>query len=68
MHTDAFRPGERVTIIDDLLATGGTAGAAARLIQNAGGEVVQAQFLIELGFLNGRAALGAVPVKPILVY
>jgi len=68
VHTDAFRPGERVTIIDDLLATGGTAGAAARLIQNAGGEVVQAQFLIELGFLNGRAALGAVPVKPILVY
>jgi len=68
VHTDAFQPGERVALIDDLLATGGTASAAARLIEKAGGEVVQAQFLIELGFLNGRSALGAVPVKAILVY
>ncbi len=68
VHTDAFQPGERVTLIDDLLATGGTAAAAAKLIAKAGGEVVQAQFLIELGFLNGRTAMGRVPVKAILMY
>jgi adenine phosphoribosyltransferase len=68
VHMDAFRPGERVSLIDDLLATGGTAAAAAHLITKAGGRVVQVQFLIELGFLNGRAALGDIPVKPILIY
>jgi len=68
VHTDAFQPGERVTLIDDLLATGGTAAAAVQLIRQAGGTVVQAQFLIELSFLPGRAALGDVPVKPLIVY
>lgn len=68
VHTDAFEPGERVSLIDDLLATGGTASAAAKLIEKAGGNVVQAQFLIELGFLEGRAALAPVPAKSILVY
>lgn len=68
VHTDAFVPGERVTLIDDLLATGGTAAAAASLITKAGGIVVQAQFLIELSFLNGRAALGDFPIKPLIVY
>jgi adenine phosphoribosyltransferase len=68
VHTDAFRPGERVAVIDDLLATGGTAAAAVKLIQKCGGTVVQAQFLIELGFLGGRAVLAPTPVKSLLVY
>ena len=68
VHSDAFAAGERVSLIDDLLATGGTASAAARLIELAGGSLVQIQFLIELGFLNGRAALPAVPIKSILLY
>jgi adenine phosphoribosyltransferase len=68
VHIDAFEPGERVSLIDDLLATGGTASAAANLIAKAGGNVVQAQFLIELGFLEGRAAIAPVPAKSILLY
>ena len=68
VHTDAFAPGERVALIDDLLATGGTAAAAIKLVEKAGGTVVQAQFLVELGFLNGRAGLAPVPVKSILTY
>ena len=55
-------------LIDDLLATGGTAAAASKLIAKAGGNVVQAQFLIELGFLAGRAAIAPVPTKSILLY
>ncbi len=58
IHQDAFRSGDRVLLIDDLLATGGTAVASANLVEKAGGEVVQIQFLIELAFLNGRARLG----------
>jgi adenine phosphoribosyltransferase len=57
IHQDAFEPGDRVVMIDDLLATGGTAAASARLIKKAGGDLVQAQFLIELAFLNGREKL-----------
>jgi adenine phosphoribosyltransferase len=68
MHIDAIAPGERVALIDDLLATGGTAAAAARLIQQSGGELVEAQFLIELAFLQGRTALGSVPVRSFLQY
>ncbi len=68
VHTDALEPGERVAIMDDLLATGGTAGAAVKLVQNTGAVVVQAQFLIELSFLNGAEALAPVPVRSILVY
>jgi adenine phosphoribosyltransferase len=68
VHVDAFEPGERVSLIDDLLATGGTAAAASRLVAKAGGNVVQAQFLIELGFLAGRAAIAPVPTKSILLY
>ena len=54
--------------MDDLLATGGTAAAATRLIAQAGGELVEAQFLIELGFLSGRKRLEPVPVKAFLKY
>ena len=68
IHTDSFSAGERVTLIDDLLATGGTARAAINLIEGVGAVVVQAQFLIELGFLNGRAALAPTPVLSLLAY
>lgn len=58
IHVDAFEPGEPVVLIDDLLATGGTAQASAKLIERAGGSVVEIDFLVELGFLNGREKLG----------
>lgn len=57
MHVDAFTPGARVLLIDDLLATGGTALAAARLVHRAGGELVGARFVIELPALGGAALL-----------
>lgn len=57
IHVDAIDPGERVAVIDDLLATGGSAHAAARLIERLGGVVAGLGFVIELGFLNGRARL-----------
>jgi adenine phosphoribosyltransferase len=58
MHRDALSPGEKVLLHDDLLATGGTAEAACRLIRQGGGEIVGASFLIELSFLNGASRLG----------
>jgi adenine phosphoribosyltransferase len=57
LHTDAVHPGERIAIVDDLLATGGTVKAASRLVEILGGTVVGLAFVIELGFLNGRARL-----------
>ena len=57
IHKDAFEPGEKVVIVDDLLATGGTAAASAKLVRQAGGEVVEICFLIELAFLEGRKKL-----------
>ncbi len=57
MHQDAIAPGEKVLLADDLLATGGTAGAAVKLIDQAGGDLVGAVFFIELSFLNGRRNL-----------
>ena len=68
VHADAFTPGERVVMIDDLLATGGTASAAAQLIRRAGGELVLAQFLIELEFLHGRALLAPVPIQALVTF
>ncbi len=62
VHTDAFEPGEKVLLIDDLLATGGTALASARLIERAGGTVAEIDFVVELGFLHGREKLAAYPV------
>lgn len=57
IHKDAFRDGERVLLIDDLLATGGTASASAALIETAGGEVQEIDFLVELTYLSGREKL-----------
>lgn len=68
IHRDAVAPGERVLIVDDVLATGGTAAATARLVTKLGGVVVGFAFLIELGFLDGRAALGHDRVVSLLTY
>jgi adenine phosphoribosyltransferase len=68
MHADAFVPGERVVLIDDLLATGGTAAAALKLIEKLGGKAQAVLFLIELEFLHGREQLGDVPVAALLKY
>jgi adenine phosphoribosyltransferase len=66
MHDDAVRRGQRVLLCDDVIATGGTAAATARLVRALGGEVVAASFLIELGFLEGRKALEGLPVEAVL--
>ena len=68
MHTDAVTKGERVVLVDDLLATGGTSAAAAALIRNAGADLIEAQFLIELEFLEGRKRLEPTPVAAFLKY
>ncbi len=68
MHIDAILPGERIVLVDDLLATGGTSASAATLIRNIGGELVEAQFLIELEFLHGRERLEPTPVLSFLKY
>ena len=66
MHIDALNTGERVVLVDDLLATGGTAAAAVKLIEKMGAQVVEAQFLIELEFLHGRKNLGSTPARALL--
>jgi len=66
VHRDAFSPGERVLIIDDVLATGGTAEATASLVRRAGAQIVGVAVILELTFLTGRAKLGAQPVRALL--
>lgn len=68
MHEDAISKGEKVLIIDDLLATGGTAAGVLKLVQKLGGEVVGVGFLIELEFLKGREKLSGVDVTTIIKY
>jgi adenine phosphoribosyltransferase len=68
IHHDAIRPGERVLIVDDVLATGGTAAATARLIERVGGVVVGLGFVIELAFLDGRSKLGGFDVASLIAY
>jgi len=62
MHEDALKAGEKVLLVDDLLATGGTAAATIKLVEKLGGELVGAAFVVELKALKGRALLGDVPV------
>src|SRR6184192_2169103 len=68
MHVDAISAGERIVLVDDLLATGGTSAAAAVLIRKAGGNLLEAQFLIELEFLHGVKQLQPTPVTAFLKY
>jgi adenine phosphoribosyltransferase len=68
IHRDAVAPGERVLIVDDVIATGGTAAATARLARRLGGSVVGFAFVIELGFLSGRAKIDGYPVHSLVTY
>ena len=68
IHRDALQPGQRVLIVDDLLATGGTAGAATQLVQALGAEVAGFSFLVELQFLHGRRALEGFDVQSLICY
>lgn len=68
IHTDAVKPGSRVLLLDDLLATGGTAAAAARLLQRLGAQILEVGFLIELGFLDGRRKLTGLPVRSLITF
>jgi adenine phosphoribosyltransferase len=68
MHCDAIASGQRVIIIDDVIATGGTAAATAKLVEQSGAELIGYGFLIELDFLNGRKALPQVPIISLVNY
>ncbi len=68
IHIDAVKPGERVLLVDDLLATGGTASAAIHLLEKIGAKILEVHFLIELEFLQGRDKLKGYPVKSLITY
>lgn len=68
MHTDSINPGQKAYVVDDLLATGGTAAATARLIERLGGSVVGMGFLVELSFLEGRQNLLGYPICALIEY
>jgi adenine phosphoribosyltransferase len=68
MHIDAVEKGQRVLVVDDLIATGGTCAAAVELVKRAGGVCVGATFLIELAFLKGREKLPGIDVRAVIVY
>jgi len=68
VHEDAVRPGSRILIVDDLLATGGTLGAAVDLVKQQGGDIVAVAVLIELDFLNGREKLKGTPIFSLIHY
>src|SRR2546428_7675971 len=68
IHVDAVKPGSRVVLIDDLLATGGTSGAALSLLEKVGAQVLEVSFFIELGFLKGRDKLKGHNVRSLVVY
>lgn len=68
VHTDAIKAGTKVLMVDDLLATGGTMGAACKLIERLGGQIAGLTFLIELSILNGRKHIGQYPIHSVIVY
>ncbi len=68
MHKDALQPGQKVVLVDDLLATGGTAKAIVEMAESMGAEVVSLNFLIELDFLNGRSVLDGYQVETVIHY
>jgi adenine phosphoribosyltransferase len=68
MHRDALPHGARVLVVDDVLATGGTAAAACRLVERLGGEVIGCSFLVRLGFLDGLTRLGERRVSALITY
>ena len=68
IHRDGVHPGERVLIVDDVIATGGTAAATARLVEKLGGTVVGFAFVLELGFLHGREKLGGYHLHAVASY
>ena len=68
IHQDAVGHGHRVLLVDDLLATGGTAGAAIDLVRRCGGHVIGCAFIVELGFLGGRRRIGDHPVRSLITY
>lgn len=68
IHKDAIKPGDKVLVVDDLLATGGTVWSTAELVRQLGGEIVGFAFLVELSFLKGREKLGDYPVHALIKY
>ena len=68
MHKDAIRPGQKVVIVDDLMATGGSAEAAAKLVEKLGGQVVRMAFVMELAGLEGRKKLAGYDVESLIIY
>ena len=68
IHKDAIEPGDRVLMVDDVLATGGTMSACCRLVKALGGRIVGVSVLIELAFLNGRSLLADLPIHSVLRY
>ena len=68
IHEDAIQPGEKILIIDDLLATGGTARAVCDLVGKQGGEVASLGFLVELGFLNARERFDGIDIQSLIQY
>ena len=68
MHKDSIKPGQKVVLVDDLVATGGTIEAAIKLVEELGGEVVKVVFLMELAGLKGRERLKGYEVEPVLCY
>jgi len=68
IHVDSLHPGSRVILVDDLLATGGTAGAAIALLKKIDADILEASFFIELKFLEGRSKLGGIKVRSLVTY
>ncbi|MCP3965444.1 MAG: adenine phosphoribosyltransferase [Lentisphaerae bacterium] len=67
VHEDAVKPGDSVLLVDDLLATGGTAAAAAELLEKLGANILGVDFIVELGFLPGREALAKYPIRSLIL-